>query len=174
MVKADPGNIDKGYSHGLVSPIEELAIAPKGPTDSYEQEYWDANGNVVKIAGAFVNLYITPEALAVEFRKYIQAKPALQADFLIRGGSITDDDMIKSLGATKDGRTILAKYATPSDIFVKSKSLKTYSVKDYYVIPEDIIKTKSGLTDTLQSSELFKDKHREISRQILLRFFTQF
>ena len=119
---------------------------------------WDANGNIVKIAGAFIPLYITPEALSVEFKRYIQAKPALQADFLIRGGVITDEDMLKSLASTKDGRVVLAKYATPSDIFVKSKALKPYSVKDYYIIPEGIAKTKTGMTDTLQSAELFKDK----------------
>ena len=157
-VKADPGDIDKGYSRGHINAIEELAIAPKAPTDSYEQEYWDAAGNLTRIAGAFVNLYITPEALAAEFRAYIKTKPDLGTEFLIRGGAITEDDMIKSFGSTKDGRAILAKYATPSDIFVKSKTLQPYSVKDYYLEPEGIAKTKSGLTETLQSAKLFADK----------------
>ena len=157
-VKADPGDIDKGYSRGHINAIEELSIAPKAPTDSYEQEYFTPEGNLTKIAGAFVNLYITPEALGFEFRNYIKTKQDLLIDFVMRGGVISDDDMIKAMSYNKDGRAILKKYASPSDIFVKSKTLQPYSVKDYYLEEEGIAKTKSGLTDALKSDKLFGEK----------------
>ena len=153
VMDPEAAHIEKRYNDGLLTPFEELTIAPKGPTGSYEQGYYAADGEYVEFAGAYVPLYCTPEILKVEFTSFLgkdSAQDIKNSLFLHGAGNISLEDMIRHMAKKKVGRQALAKYSEPSDIFL-DRTLKPFVVKDYYILPDGLVGTTSGLTATLKS-----------------------
>ena len=154
VMDPEAAHIEKRYNDGLLTPFEELTIAPTGPTGSYEQGYYAADGEYVEFAGAYVPLYCTPEILKVEFKSFLGKDSAqdIKDSLIMSGaGNISLEDMIRHMAKKKVGRQALAKYSEPSDIFLKDRTLKPFVVKDYYILAEGLAGTVSGLTATLKS-----------------------
>ena len=173
----------KKHKKGILSEKESTLAASTTPRASYTQEYWDAAGDLIKFMGPMIPLYITPDILDAEFLNYVgghtyddipckkvdehgsivddgvstvdevDQHPKAMAELSTRGGRITDDDKLHVMAATKEGRTILAQYLEPSDVFLGTGG-KPMLVKDYYVLKAGISGRGPGLAATLKSKKI--------------------
>ena len=83
----------KKHKKGILLEREATLGASSAPRASYTQEYWDANGNLVKFMAPLIPLYLTSDILDAEFLNYIGGftyLPPLRCKVEGDGGVIVD------------------------------------------------------------------------------------
>ena len=174
----------KKHKKGVLSEKESTLTASTAPRASYTQEYWDANGDLVKFMGPMIPLYLTPDILDAEFLNYIGGHtypediPCKKVDDA--SGAIVDDaSVVKDVDShpkamaelsTRGGRItdddkLHVMAGTKEGRTILSQYLepsdvflgtggKPMIVKDYYVLKTGISGRTSGLASTLKSKTI--------------------
>ena len=147
---AEKRDISSRVGRGILSDKEALYGAPTAPSGTYVGEAFDAAGEVVRFIGAKVPLYITPEVLDFEFVEYIKDDKSAMAEALSKGKTLSYEDKIVIMAATKKGRKKLGEYSVPTEVFATDSGAKPMLVKDYYIEENGLMGVVRGVRPSLK------------------------